>query len=105
MPDAPILTVTVHDEDEINKFHYKVTKKELPDDSGSSEWEKEMLPHLKETEVLNGLRSRRKCLGASYIAGIRMYRQMGKSFFSVPKRVITKGPRNIASSKVEMMDF
>ena len=85
MPDAPILTVTVHDEDEINKFHYKVTKKELPDDSGSSEnlceWEKEMLPHLKETEVLNGLRSRRKCFGASYIDGIRMYRQIGKSFF------------------------
>ena len=24
MPDAPILTVTVHDEDETNKFHYKV---------------------------------------------------------------------------------
>ena len=25
LPDAPILTVTVHDEDESNKFHYKVT--------------------------------------------------------------------------------
>ena len=24
LSDAPILTVTVHDEDEINKFHYKV---------------------------------------------------------------------------------
>ena len=24
LPDAPILTVTVHDEDESNKFHYKV---------------------------------------------------------------------------------
>ena len=24
LPDAPILTVTVHDEDETNKFHYKV---------------------------------------------------------------------------------
>jgi hypothetical protein len=23
LPDAPILTVTVHDEDESNKFHYK----------------------------------------------------------------------------------
>ena len=105
MPDAPILTVTVHDEDEINKFHYKVTKKELPDDSGSSEWEKEMLPHLKETEVLNGLRSRRKCFGASYIDGIQMYRQMGKSFFFRSQKSYNKGPRNIASSKVEMMDF
>ena len=26
LPDAPILTVTVHDEDETNKFHYKVKK-------------------------------------------------------------------------------
>ncbi len=25
LPDAPILTVTVHDEDESNKFHYKAT--------------------------------------------------------------------------------
>ena len=25
LPDAPILTVTVHDEDETNKFHYKVS--------------------------------------------------------------------------------
>ena len=25
LPDAPILTVTVHDEDESNKFHYKET--------------------------------------------------------------------------------
>ena len=24
LPDTPILTVTVHDEDETNKFHYKV---------------------------------------------------------------------------------
>ena len=24
LPDTPILTVTVHDEDESNKFHYKV---------------------------------------------------------------------------------
>ena len=26
LPDTPILTVTVHDEDESNKFHYKVKK-------------------------------------------------------------------------------
>ena len=26
LPDTPILTVTVHDEDESNKFHYKVRK-------------------------------------------------------------------------------
>lgn len=26
LPDAPILTVTVHDEDETNKFHYKVSR-------------------------------------------------------------------------------
>jgi len=24
LPETPILTVTVHDEDETNKFHYKV---------------------------------------------------------------------------------
>ena len=27
LPDAPILTVTVHDEDETNKFHYKVNRR------------------------------------------------------------------------------
>lgn len=26
LPDQAILTVTVHDEDETNKFHYKVCK-------------------------------------------------------------------------------
>ena len=26
LPDTPILTVTVHDEDETNKFHYKVSR-------------------------------------------------------------------------------
>ncbi len=29
LPDAPILTVTVHDEDESNKFHYKVQQTSL----------------------------------------------------------------------------